>query len=699
MGKEHKKANQWLIDRAYNMSIDNIDRTIGILKGIKNIKDKIVSEEQGLKNLVADGLINSEERYLKSTATGLRSYGLISGPYETTEIADKLINNEISFQNMMLLQLLKKEHKYDNQSPVIRPLVVLCSVLLKIYYIDKSLAWIDAYDYFYHLTEVKSMDDIDICVQNILKNKNSSREINYETINDFDIWISAFITAGIIVVKDSSVNKRIWKGYLNENNLQLIELIVSNSQSITQIGTFKGKGQYSYPEEKREIQLRFGAVKYGLLEEMPKIELGTRFNINNIMTNQKMVLKKFLIEGSDYKTIDQQLTGICDDSLIDGSISKLLVRSLGLNDNHVGLWKPFENHVELLKLNDEYKNLNEIYRILFERDEKEMLTLNNKRESNGKNVLYYGIPGCGKSFNVKQYVKSIYPKAEDYEKNVFRTTFYLDYSNSDFVGQILPNNTETGFTYSPIPGPFTKALKRAYEYPGKVFLIIEEINRGNAAAIFGDLFQLLDRMNEEDVENEKALGNTNCKVGDSMYPITNNFIESYLNLPQGSIIIPSNLHILATMNTSDQNVFPLDTAFKRRWSLKKVRPDWENHKYEGYYIPSTEVTWKQFVEKINNTMLNDTDGFNLEDKQIGPYFATKDMLTKDKNEDNKEKLEAFVHKVVYYIWSDIAKFNKDEWFFDKDNNRTPISFDNLVDLIDKYKLDCILPFEEKENDK
>ena len=156
-------------------------------------------------------------------------------------------------------------------------------------------------------------------------------------------------------------------------------------------------------------------------------------------------------------------------------------------------------------------------------------------------------------------LKDVY-KRQVKEENIYRTTFYLEYTYSDFVGQLMPHVEGDNVTYISVPGPFTLALERAYiEANEMVYLIIEEINRGNSAAIFGDLFQLLDRLKENN-------GQFIC--GDSEYPINNVFIEDYLakknvTYKGNKIYIPHNLTILATMNTSDQNIFPLDTAFKR----------------------------------------------------------------------------------------------------------------------------------------
>lgn len=273
----------------------------------------------------------------------------------------------------------------------------------------------------------------------------------------------------------------------------------------------------------------------------------------------------------------------------------------------------------------------------------------------GINKIYYGIPGCGKSY----YIENTVLKDVDKDNDVFRTTFYLDYSNSDFIGQIYPVVRDDGsVSYEEKPGPFTKALEQALRNPNKmIYLVIEEINRGNAAAIFGDTFQLLDRL-KEDRDGRVA--------GDSEYPVNNEFIEVYFkknNIPFNSdkIYIPHNLTLLATINTSDQNVFPLDTAFKRRWDREKVMTDWNKvGDIKNLYVPFTNITWKDFAITINNKMLVDdgeSDVSVSEDKQMGAYFVKENMLSKDKNAGNKDSLRAFISNVMDYLYNDVTKFN------------------------------------------
>lgn len=295
---------------------------------------------------------------------------------------------------------------------------------------------------------------------------------------------------------------------------------------------------------------------------------------------------------------------------------------------------------------------------------------NEKEDFDSTNIIFYGGPGCGKS----KLVEDLYCK----EGNYIRTTFYPDYTNSDFIGQLVPkyDSSINKLTYEIKPGPFTKALELAFKHPYKnIYLIIEEINRGNAAAIFGDVFQLLDRVKSND-DSKKVLG-------ESEYEISNNIIEEYLKVKLGvdvenRIKIPSNLSILATMNTSDQNVYTLDSAFKRRWKMIHVTNDFEEKEYDNLigsmYVPmlNCDITWREFVDRINKAIIEvNTFGINSEDKQLGKYFVyTSDLLENKVEEyDNiNDASKSFAEKVLMYIWEDIAKLEPTEWF--KDNIRT-----------------------------
>ena len=268
-------------------------------------------------------------------------------------------------------------------------------------------------------------------------------------------------------------------------------------------------------------------------------------------------------------------------------------------------------------------------------------------KTGGTNVLYYGVPGSGKSYTVDKFCK------DNLSDNQYmrRVVFHPDYTYSDFVGQILPileldeaDNTEK-LRYMFTPGPFTKILKIAYENPTEnCVLVIEELNRGNAPAIFGEIFQLLDR--EEDV--------TSPIFGRSKYGINNTDIANEVFGNKNKLIyLPSNLSIIATMNTSDQNVFTLDTAFQRRWEMEYI-PNVFEGAHADTKIVGSNITWKAFAETVNDIISRNS--FNMgstEDKGLGAYFAIgKDL------EDKK----GFAEKVLKYLWDDAVKLDRKRLF-------------------------------------
>lgn len=239
------------------------------------------------------------------------------------------------------------------------------------------------------------------------------------------------------------------------------------------------------------------------------------------------------------------------------------------------------------------------------------------RVPGGRNVLLYGVPGSGKSWTIAhEYCKP--------DSKVERLVFHPDYTYSDFVGQILPAVADDGqVSYEFKPGPFTKIMSEAYQNPQTEYiLVIEEINRGNAPAIFGEVFQLLDRK-----VTVTDLGNDGYPVGTSEYPVSNQDIarEMYGEERKGNQVrIPSNLSIIGTMNTSDQNVFTLDTAFQRRWEMHLVENDFDNapSAFADAEILDTKVTWRTFCTEINKIIVSGGAGMAVsEDKRLGVYFA------------------------------------------------------------------------------
>ena len=308
------------------------------------------------------------------------------------------------------------------------------------------------------------------------------------------------------------------------------------------------------------------------------------------------------------------------------------------------------------------------------------------RIENGTNVLLYGVPGSGKSWTIDhEYCKK--------NTNVERLVFHPDYTYSDFIGQILPNVSDDGqVSYKFTAGPFTNILSDAYAHPQEEYiLIIEEINRGNAPAIFGEVFQLLDRKAEI-----RDINDDGYPIGTSEYGITNaNIAAIVYGDAKHKVRIPSNLSIVGTMNTSDQNVFTLDTAFQRRWEMRLIENDFSNvdGSLANAKILDTEVTWKDFCVAINDIVVgNSARMTSAEDKRLGAYFVhlrdlkfdaemgdlkDYDVLRKkesknERSEDEKTQIanirtamrqnRKFAEKVIKYLWDDAFKFNRETIF-------------------------------------
>ncbi|EIM33285.1 GTPase subunit of restriction endonuclease [Prevotella bivia DSM 20514] len=344
-------------------------------------------------------------------------------------------------------------------------------------------------------------------------------------------------------------------------------------------------------------------------------------------------------------------------------------------------------------------------------EEKEVIA----KPSSSLQQIFYGAPGTGKSYEINDLTKAY---------STIRTTFHPDSDYSTFVGAYKPTMEETpvygvqGFevakekriTYAFVKQAFLKAYLGAWqkyangnETAEPQFLVIEEINRGNCAQIFGDLFQLLDRSDngfstypieaDSDLQNEikKAFAEggeyaieNGLDVDDAVDGYTSNYGETLSDdIKNGRVLLlPNNLYIWATMNTSDQSLFPIDSAFKRRWDWRYVKiadagKGWKIRCGNEY------CDWWKFVEEINKRIAKETSS---DDKKLGYFFC---KPPKDSSEISEEK---FVGKVLFYLWNDVFKDGDISLFKVSDEPEAEICFDAFYGSDNKVNIEAIRTF-------
>lgn len=373
------------------------------------------------------------------------------------------------------------------------------------------------------------------------------------------------------------------------------------------------------------------------------------------------------------------------------------LKTISMDDRHYEITSEYIDYVKekvylyetSTNVNDNYVNILTSLGSMLKDDEeenymnKDILEIpENKIEDElSRNLIVYGAPGTGKSHSVEEHRKAYFNN----EKLYSRVTFNPNYTYYDFVGSYKPSpiyikkkddeneyyksnmkdkleyQMMPSINYSFVPGPFIDILCRALNNPKHNFLlIIEEINRADAAAVFGDIFQLLDRQKDKS-ESDYGCSTYGINLGkDAMGYLTTRINNESNNFKKDeSVKIPSNLYIWCTMNSADQNVNRIDTAFKRRWEFKYIdinsfKDEEEKERIEKIGIKFNigneiiDVKWNDFREKLNETLEEIEVG---EDKFIGPYFIT------DVDENNYILGDAIKYKLLMYLKDDVLRYN------------------------------------------
>lgn len=462
-------------------------------------------------------------------------------------------------------------------------------------------------------------------------------------------------------------------------------------------------------------------------------------SINNptIKTNVKTHLRLSPARG-DYKIYQNADSSI---DLKDYLLEKLQLNISNIDDyfaiKEKGINKYAFYYIPKNSLFDNFFQIANNNPILFLSQEKEEKNIASKE---GLQIIFYGAPGTGKSYTINETTK---------DESVIRTTFHPDSDYSTFVGAYKPTTIqvtmrdvaghkiieggeevkEDRIVYEFVNQAFLQSYIQAWKFyakaaedaePQKQYLIIEEINRGNCAQVFGDLFQLLDRnstgFSDYPIYTDTDMKKQLCKAFDGLSIPQSERINNLYNgrqiteqvLKGEILLLPDNLYIWATMNTSDQSLFPVDSAFKRRWEwqympIGKGYDDNGNELNWKISVGTNEYDWWSFIEKINLQIGSTT---NSEDKKLGFFFC--------KAENGYISAETFVGKVIFYLWNDVFKdYGFDGTIF-KDTDGGTLSFDKFYKadrngkaIVQNEKIDLflnnlgveIINEEEKEEDE
>lgn len=562
---------------------------------------------------------NAKGRVRRALFTYFRAYHCIDDSEQLTNLGRAIIQDKLSLEEFCLSFLC--QYTCFNEDATIYPFKWILKFFEVMTRTNTDVSILSASD-FHELIEIKDYNDIndDFAKHCVEKREDTSFQVNEREIG-YDVWGKLLELSGVFK-RDQKVIKI--------NNLELYNWLIKHLD--------------------QDYSIVKGEVISGALGSIPKLQ-GT--NNTDIFENYKLedkAIRAFLFEGVDFKIINKYIYVSDNSNFFD------LMKDLDLSENELGFYKTFLGYENIVanRLYSISEGINRFIGTLLLEEPYIAIRKENKNSTKiGENVLLYGVPGSGKSYTIKD-------KYCDNPRFIERVVFHPDYTYNDFIGQILPCKKDNQLTYDFIPGPFTRILKKAIDNDSyNYYLVIEEINRGNAPAIFGDVFQLLDRNDE----------------GESIYGISNTEISNVLfGNKNRQIKIPDNLFIIATMNTSDQNVFTLDTAFQRRWRMRLIENNIALSEHAGEKILDTNVTWLQFATRINKLILDNNIGISSsEDKRLGSYFVRKDELIYDFNEDltdvsievmeiAKTKNRIFGEKVLKFLWDDAFKFSRESIF-------------------------------------
>ena len=407
------------------------------------------------------------------------------------------------------------------------------------------------------------------------------------------------------------------------------------------------------------IEFDFGPyIELDAFEKISVDDIFIGFNENSKTFNYLFIVKE---KNGNIITLEKRLNNPIAETVLDNGTEEMLEDA-----------KLIEIEEEKFKLYFKFLTNSILYKECVSYDSD---TSENSHESEIRQRIFFGAPGTGKSFTLNKEKEKFFD-----DENCERVTFHPDYSYANFVGTYKPvplEEDKTKITYKYVEGPFLRLLVKAWkniksdDETKPFLLVIEEINRANVSAVFGDVFQLLDR-------DENNWSEYPIDTSEDMREYLERELKEY-GVNCEKLYLPGNFYIWATMNSADQGVFMMDTAFKRRWDFT----------YLGINNNRNVINpeWNVVREAINNQLLE----FNInEDKLLGPFFIPIKQLPKNKTDIFKDEdfRRIFKNKVIMYLFEDAAKPRRNHLFEGSKKNENYASFSKIIDDFDKidYKI-------------
>lgn len=629
-----------------------------------NITSESTPEEiDKAEHILADANVykdykGAKGRIRRALFTYFKAYGCMNDREQPTDMGRLFADGKISVAEFSFWYIVN--YKYENDDASYYPTKLILKVLRMLKSNGASQAYITPYD-FSMIVECNNEDDVDEeFIQKLLYARSSEvPEVNERAIG-YDVWSKMLLQSGIL---DKDDNK-----YLVVKNDRLVDWILDSYNK-----NIKNNGK----------------VNNGILEYLPIIPTHSIEGYADEYSTESAFIISYLFEVLDNQFFEKYSIRDKNNALDD------ILLAYGLSADEKGFYNIFcgmEHLVGAILVQEANLAVKNIGNILLNLPVFETLEGYQKpyvkirfntdyKISCERNRIVFGAPGTGKSYKLKANCEDLLKGTNgSYE----RVTFHPDYSYSQFVGTYKPvMGVDEKIRYDFVPGPFMRVYVEALksgrtENPQPHLLLIEEINRAKVAAVFGDVFQLLDRDDD----------------GVSEYEIqASEDIRKYLAKQLGGtpdnyqkIRIPNNMFIWSTMNSADQGVFPMDTAFKRRWNFEYLGINENEEKISGIgkieLAGSDEpIEWNILRRAINAKMSSDQFKIN-EDKLMGPFFLSKKVIASDENGmivDTDKFVAAFKSKVIMYLYEDAVKQGKHRFFDGCDNSK----YSSVCDAFDE----------------